>query len=323
MATSYSSPPLLTLPRELRDEILGYLTLPEFVFTSSSTPHTQNLHQGRHVEKTYIDTRIYVPSCPPLNMLATCRQLRDECLEHHARHLNSPSPAVLSDAKKKPMSSILAERLGTEVNEEAERACDDGTLRITIEVQRPQRGPTGYSIPTREELSPRFLALLPLMHRARKVNFILWPGYDWWNGDVVQSRRGIDKPDAPRLPTTQSNAASVAVGRILAHLPAVEQLNIGVLMRVSEGSRWDLPDFKWEKLQPWLDGPVTVEGGQTLKKVVRRLAGVWRSSHTEVFYTQIETSQGVGRPWRVERKGDMRTVGLIPPRLSGNNCSLL
>ena len=57
--------------------------------------------------------------------------------------------------------------------EEAERGCDDGSLRITIEVQRHQRNRSGYSVPKREELSPRFMALLPLMNRTRKLKLVM------------------------------------------------------------------------------------------------------------------------------------------------------
>lgn len=75
--------PFLALPRELRDEILGYLILPQYVYTSTSTKDTQNLYKSRQSAiDTYLDTRIYLPSRPPANILATCRQLREECLEH-------------------------------------------------------------------------------------------------------------------------------------------------------------------------------------------------------------------------------------------------
>ncbi|CAO2652540.1 Nn.00g008230.m01.CDS01 [Neocucurbitaria sp. VM-36] len=313
MASSLAPSLLLTLPRELREEIFGYLILPEYVYTSSSTQDTHNLHQGRVSEKSFVDTRVYLPSRLPANILATCRQLRLECLEHHAHLLNSASPTVGSDAKEKPMSSILAERLGTEDSEEAERACDDAMMRITIEVQRPQRGPMGYSIPIRDELSPRFMALLPLMNRARKAKIVIWPGYDWWSGGLPQAIRRIDKPETNSLPTSDTkrpNAASIAIGKILEHLPVVEELYVDVLMHSSEGGRWDLPDNKWEKVQPWLDSPVTDEGGQSLRKVVRRLAGIWKTSDAEAFYTQIETHQDSENPWKIERKGDMRTATL-------------
>src|SRR5947209_3544052 len=94
MATSSPLPPLLAIPRELREEILQYLTLPEYVYTSTTTASTHNLHRARKAEKTYIDTRISFPSRLPANILATCRQLRQECLEHHAHLLNSVSPVA-------------------------------------------------------------------------------------------------------------------------------------------------------------------------------------------------------------------------------------
>ncbi|KAJ4373276.1 hypothetical protein N0V83_003570 [Neocucurbitaria cava] len=213
------------------------------------------------------------------------------------------------------MSSItLSARLGTEDSEEAERASDDGSLRITIEVQRAQRGLMGYSIPIRDELSPRFLGLLPLMDKARKVRLVIWPGFDWWAGGLPQPLRGVDKPETPSLSksgTTRPNTASVAIGKVLERLPAIQELNVDVLMSAADGSRWDLPDNKWEKVQPWLNEPISIHGGRALKKVVRRLAAVWKPSQAaEAFYTQIETDQGSGKPWKVERKGDMRTPTL-------------
>ena len=304
-------PPLLAIPQELREEVLQYLMLPEYVYTSTTTANTRNLHRARNPEKTYVDTRIYLPSRFPANVLRTCKQLRQECLQYQAHRLDSTLAAIPPASEEQPMSNTLAARLGTEVSEEAERASDTGTLRITIEIQRQQRGPMGYFVPIREELSPRFMALLPLMDKVRKLRLVVWPGYDWWSGGVVQPLRGIEKPEARILSPPGSkrlDAASFAISKILEHLVAVEELSIDVLMHASEGGRWDLPNNKWEKVQPWLDGPVTLKGGRALKRVVRRLAGVYQPWGPEPFYTQIEVRQKDGKTWKVERRGDMRTV---------------
>lgn len=299
---------LLLLPRELRDEIFGYLVLPAHVYTSSTTVDTANFGKLRKAEKLYVDSRIYLPSRLPGAVLATCRQLRQECLEHQAHLLVSATPFVSEDTSPTPLSNVLAERLGNEYAEEAERACDNGLLRLTLEVQKPQRGPMGYAIPARDELSPRFLALLPLMHQARKLRLAIWPGYDWWCGG---SRPLTDKYGNLRVNNEQAkkpDAASLAIGRILEHLPHVEELSIDVLMQASEGSRWDLPDKKWENIQPWLDVAITLDRGQALEKVTRRLIGFWEASRPEVFYNQTEQRQGSGRIWDVKRNGDMGTV---------------
>ena len=322
MAVCSTIPLLLGIPRELREEILQHLALPAFVYTSSATTHTRNLHQARTPEKTYVDTRIYLSSHFPASALGICKQLRHECLEYQAHLLDFSTSTTPLVAEEEPASRILAARLGTEEDEEAERAGDNSNLRITIEVQRQQRVTTGYHVPLREELSPRFMALLPLMGNARKLRLVLWAGYDWWNGGIVQPLRRIEKPEARNLATSISarpDAATIAISMILEHLGAVEELEVDVLLHASDGGRWDLPDNKWEKIQPWLDGPVTMTGGQALKRVVRRLAGVYRPSEPEPFYTQIEVRQGDGKLWRVKRRGDMRTASCTPNHSVSND----
>ncbi|KAH9872390.1 hypothetical protein IAQ61_005225 [Plenodomus lingam] len=303
-----TSSPLLHLPRELRDRILDFLSLPEHVYTSTATPGpaTNHFRDSKQAEKTYVDTRIYLPSCPPTAMLATCTQLRQECLEHHAHRLNSsvlPRPA---NSKEKPTSAILAERLGTEFMEETERACDNGLLRITVEVDRKMRGPMGYTIPAREQLSPRFLALVPLMQRARKLQIDVWPGYEWWNGGPQPWTDKYGNLRANVAQVSKPNSVTVAIGRILENFPCIQHLDINVLMQASEARGWDLPDRKWENLQPWLDTPITVRG-QTLEKSTRNLTISVESSQPESFYTQLETRHPSRSLWVVERKGDMLT----------------
>jgi hypothetical protein len=307
--------PFLALPRELRDEILGYLILPQYVYTSTSTKDTQNLYKSRQSAiDTYLDTRIYLPSRPPANILATCRQLREECLEHR---LDPTISVALSTPENRPLSNILAERLGTEFAEEAERAFDDDTPRITLEIQRQLRGAHGYYIPTRDEVSPRLLALLPIMERNKKLRLTLWPGYDWWNGGppVFIDKRGNARTNPGEA--AKPNAASVAISRMLQHFPNVEELSVDVLMQASDGGRWDLPDKKWENIQSWLDAPIMPNMEQTVKKVTRKLTGFWKASDPESFYVQQETRQS-GNNWKVDRKGDMGTVSR-----SGYVCSLV
>ncbi|KAI0619077.1 hypothetical protein TUN199_08923 [Pyrenophora tritici-repentis] len=304
--------PFLALPRELRDEILGYLTLPHYIYTSTSTPDTRNLYQSRRASgSTYIDTRIRLSSRPPANILETCRQLRQEALEHHARLLTPQSAPTLPDCDendKQPMSNVLAERLGAEFAETAEHACDDGTLRITLEVQRSLRGVHGYYVPVREELSPRFLALLPLMEKARKLKLTIWPGFDWWNGGP----QSFDKRGNPlfnRGETSKPNAASVAIGKILHCFPQLEELDVDVLVDAFEAGRWDLPDRKWENIQPWLDAAITSNVGESLREITRKLIAFWKITEPEPFYTQYETRQSTNT-WDVNRKGDMCTVSM-------------
>jgi hypothetical protein len=237
--------------------------------------------------------------------MGTCRQLREECLERRLH--NSTTLTTSPSLEKQPLSNVLAERLGSEFAEEAERACDDGTLRITLEVQRQLRGAHGYYIPTRDEVSPRFLALLPIMGKERKLRLTIWPGYDWWNGgpQVFIDKRGnawVNSSEA-----VKPDAASVAIGRILQYFPYVEELKVDVLMQASDGARWDLPDSKWENVQPWLDAPVALTVGETVRTITRKLTGFWRVTDPEPFYVQHEIRQ-LGNTWKVDRKGDMGTV---------------
>jgi hypothetical protein len=301
---------LLSLPRELRDDIIGYLVLPHFVYTSSEKPSTANLHRSKVQAKTFVDTRISLPCRVSPNVLGVCQQLREECLQYHHYLLASlPSASnLVQQAEAKPTSNLLAELLGQEVEEEAERL-GDHHLRITLEPQRPQKSNFGYAVPVREELSPRFLALLPLMQRVRKLRLIVWPGYEWWDGSrpraytKVNGRTSIDENVSAK-----PDALSCAIGRILDRLPAVEELQIHVLAHVGDLSRWDLPDLLWTNIQYWLDGPVTPEGGHALHKVERKLAAVWNAKLVETIYKQEEEKIDEHGTWHVKRHGDMTTV---------------
>ena len=334
---------LLTIPQELREEILHYLTLPATVYTSSATADTYSLHQigSRKIEDTYVDTRIYLPSRPPANVISTCRQLRQECLEHHTHLLNSSTTVTIEEPGHGVTNSTkVAERSGTEFDEAAERAGDNGvTLRLTLEVQRGQRGPFGFSVPVREDLSPRFIALLPLMKTVRKLKMVVWPGFDWWNGppqvsplEQWRQRKALlkrinayqightEQPnEAGSVRTSDTaepklDAVSVAVGKILDQLPAVEELDLSIFIATGDLFRWDLPDVKWEKIQPWLDGCITKCGGLQLRQVSRTLTSVWQRPELEIashqpFYVQRETRSVIAsNRWHVERQGGLRAV---------------
>jgi hypothetical protein len=307
----------MTLPRELRDEIVSYLILPEFVYTSSEKPNTEHLHFTRRQAKTFVDTRIYLASRISPNVLGVCQQLRQECLQHHAHVLDSSASSTsmnnTQSSDQKSPSSVLAERLGTEKDEEAERLGNRG-VRITLEAGRAQRGNFGYFQPVREELSPRFLALLPLMEKAKRLRLVVWPGYDWWNGQrpravrrVNGHLRHVDSSNGDSQPV-QQDVVSFAIGKILEQLPAVEELSLDVLVHVSDIAQWDLPDQKWKNIQYWLDGPVARGYRPTVRKVVRRLTAVWDATLTEAFYTQEEIRSDGGKSWHINRKGNMRTV---------------
>lgn len=335
---------LLAIPRELRDEIFHYLTLSATIYTSSAHANTHSLYQSgsRKLEEAYVDTRIFLPSRPPANLLSTCRQLRQECLEYHAHRLNSAAATKIEDFEVAAANSTkVAERSGTEFDEAAERTIDDGvTLRVTLEVERGQRGPFGgYYVPTREVMSPRLLALLPLMHTARKLKIVVWPGFDWWNGPPQtspleqwrQRKALLKRVNAYQLGHTELplhtaaarteeslqpklDAVSTAVRKLLDRMPAVEELDLSILIATGDLFRWDLPDVKWEKIQPWLDGPITKSGDMQLRKVSRSLTSVWQRPETEFashqpFYVQEEErSELSSTTWRVKRQAGWRAV---------------
>ena len=300
---------LLTLPRELRDEIISYLSLPSFIYTSSSKPNTENLHRSKVQASTFVDTRIYLPCRISPNVLRVCRQLREECLQYHRSAMNAQTDTSKDD-KGPTTSNVLAERLGQEDDECAERIGDQD-LRITLEAQRALRGPFGYAIPVREELSPRFLALLPLIERARKLRIVVWAGFDWWNGSRpcamtrMNGRMRIDE-NAPAKP----DAVSFAIGKVLERLSAVEELEVVILARTGDFSKWDLPDPAWTNIQYWLDGPILSEKSEALRVVRRQLSAVWGSDEVEAFYDQRETRVGESRTWHVKRHGCVKTVSL-------------
>ena len=208
------------------------------------------------------------------------------------------------------MSNVLAGRLGAEFAEEAERACDNGTLRIALEIQRSLRGPHGYYVPVREQVSPRFLALLPLMYKTRKLRLTIWPGFEWWNGGPQPF---FDKRGNTRMNPGEAfkpNSASVAISRMLHYFPHVEELEVDVLMQATEGAAWDLPDRKWENIQPWLDAAIVPNIGETIQTITRKLIAFWKPSEPEPFYTQYETRQSTNT-WNIDRKGDMGTVSIL------------
>ncbi|KAF2028935.1 hypothetical protein EK21DRAFT_68732 [Setomelanomma holmii] len=308
---------ICTLPREIRDEILSYLIQPSFVYTSSDKPNTSNLHRTKVDAKSYVDTRIYLAARIAPNVLGICRQLREECLYFHnhivAACASAPPTLPLSkpDPAKRPPSNILAERVGAEVDEEAERLHDTG-VRITLEAQRQQRGQWGYAVPIREELSPRFLALLPLMLHTRKVRLVVWPGFDWWYGARPRATRLVNgRPRIDESAPLKPDAVSFAVGKVLEQLPGVEELEIDVLAHVGEFSRWNLPHVLWENVRYWVDGPVSRDGGQRLKKVKRRMAAVWHATLIEPFFEQDEVKVEENAKWYVKRKSDMRTPMVV------------
>jgi hypothetical protein len=177
------------------------------------------------------------------------------------------------------------------------------------------------------------------MRTARKLKLVVWPGFDWWNGppqvsplDQWRQRKALlkrinafqightEQPSEAQTTTSGDpssaglDAVTVAVGKILVQLPAIEELDLTILIATGDMFRWDLPDVKWEKIQPWLDGPVVESGGIQLRKVCRTLTSVWQMPDAEVashqpFYVQKEVrGDASSNSWQVERQGGLRAV---------------
>ncbi|KAF2194787.1 hypothetical protein K469DRAFT_547510 [Zopfia rhizophila CBS 207.26] len=291
-------PLLLDLPREIRDEILHYIVLPQHVFTSTPKPNPYSLHRSNKTEGTFIDTRIYLPARSPTNVLGVCKQLHEECLEFIACIANSHRPAPISDPRpvEESRSNQLAARANTDIEEISERKKDDGSVRITMEILRPIRGAMGFYVPTRDELSPRFMALLLLLRQIKRVKFIIWGGWDWWRGPK-ETLTPKAEFSATQPESTKPDQLSVAVDRVLRHLPLVEDVSIDVLMHVSDYWNWDLPEVRWEGIQGWLDGRIYPNDERKLKRVYRRLIACNPAAPARflTFYRKLEVWEDNGR----------------------------
>jgi hypothetical protein len=313
---------LLHLPLELRDIVYSLLLQPQHVYTASAQPgglDTYTIRRSKKDQLTYLDTRIYLPARIPGNILQTCKQLREESLDFYAHYLNSfvPVPVTDSTPPETTSSQQLTARTNTTEDESMERTLDEGVVRITLEILRSFRGAMGSFVPVREDLSPHFMALLPLLGRIKKMKLAVWAGYDWWSGNSTRPIVNVDRvrrlvrykrtwsdqtdvppPDVPPIgddtnitgPSRPDHLAT-AIDKLLHHLPLLEELSVDVLLHIVDFASWDLPEeIKWEGIRAWLDGPVSPLEGGRLKKVQRRLLVVHLSSPMEwgTFLRQSE-----------------------------------
>ncbi|KAJ4288401.1 hypothetical protein N0V90_011636 [Kalmusia sp. IMI 367209] len=238
----------------------------------------------------------------PTNVLRACKQLREESLAYHARRLNLSRDATIVDSEpfQQSTSHRLAERNDTSTDELLERLHDDNAVRITLEIPRAFRSNMGYYTPERREPSPRFIGLIPLLHRLKRIKFTVWAGYDWWSGEstrpIVKVRRLqkarfsrasadqdgrvaksvlLEKEDENSSLEPRPNPLSVAIDTILQHLPHVEEVQIDVLIHDIDYWNWDLPETWWEGVRDWLDGPISPLAKGKVKKIDRRLIVVY------------------------------------------------
>ena len=317
--TANAQPLLFTLPRELRDEIYQLLALPQLVISSTTKHPNRSLRRmNASGSEAHIDTRIYLPIRAPPNLTGTCRQLREECLDTISYLTNSSMISKTKHEDPQPVREELttfACKENTEFEEIAERALDSGTVRVTLEMARPYRTNMGAYIPKRDAPSPRFLALVPMLSRVRKVKFVVWGAYEWWKGpqqryirvlkserslvkrtsadesDSVLSKRKIDISIQAQLMESKPNPLNVAIDTILEHLPMVEEVDVDVLINPGEYWNWDLPENRWEGIQGWLDDTIISKDGKKMRRVYRRLIACESSppARGATFYHQLET----------------------------------
>ena len=256
------------------------------------------MHRHGRTAPTSVDTRIYLPSRMPKNLLLVCKQLREECLTYHSCRLNSHRRATIVDSRleQQTINEQFAERRNIGSDEALERPHDNDCARITLEVLRPYRDSMGYCIPEKKDPSPRFMALTPLLGRLKRIKFMVWAGYEWWSGESTRpiaktrrlqkarlSRTSADQDDAVLQPSLwetndvgaplvpRPNPLSVAIDALLRFLPLVEEINIDLLMHHSDWWSWDLPDIWWEGIRTWLDGPVSPISEGKVNKIDRRV----------------------------------------------------
>lgn len=319
MTSTHSQSLFLTLPRELRDEIYQLLVLPQTVMSSTSKLDDRSLRRMKASRsEAHIDTRIYLPIRAPLNLIGTCRQLREECLDTISYMINSSSIKRARDEDRQqvtaePTTSAFEDN--TELEELAECATDSGIVRLTLEMARPYRTNMGAYIPNRETPSPRFLALVPLLSRVKKVKFVVWGAYDWWKGPIVRyirvpkserplvkrtsadetdsvlSRRKIDTSIQAQALEEKPNLLSVAIDGILQHMPMVEEVDVDALISPGDYWNWDLPEKRWEGLRGWLDVTICRPDGRKMSRVYRRLIYCESTppARGATFYHQLET----------------------------------
>ncbi|OCL02670.1 hypothetical protein AOQ84DRAFT_228647, partial [Glonium stellatum] len=99
-----STPPttLLTLPRELRNEIYTHLFLPAHIYSSYRPKSPYAIERFESEPTHYIDDKLALPTRPPLNLLHTCAQTRHEVLEQYDIQLAqlsasaSPNPTTIT-----------------------------------------------------------------------------------------------------------------------------------------------------------------------------------------------------------------------------------
>lgn len=325
--TTALKPTLLTLPRELRNEIYTHLFLPSHTYSTSPRPSSYAIKRLTPTQPTYIEDEIFLPTRPPLNLLYTCAQTRHEVLEQTALAFNNP-PARYQrhGTTTPPPPSSSAAPATTTSDASTSTNVNDATAPVTITLQHqiPVRGPFGPYTPTRTALSPRFHTLLPLLTLSKRLRFTIWAGWAWWDGPPLTRTSPLPSSGARRVarrvscnetdcvevtPRTvrsrERDTLGVVLGKVLGCLSGVEEVEVEVRMLVWDYWNWDLPVRRWERVEGWLGGSVVGDGdgdgdgGQRRwRRVERRLVvceAAEEGGKQVVFFRKEEVWGGKGR----------------------------
>jgi hypothetical protein len=235
--------------------------------------------------------------------------------------VSKPKPAVVDESSDSDGDEVKAKE------EIAERARDDGSIRITVELMRAVGGGFGLYVPPRNRPSPRFIAIAPMLGEVRKIKINVWAGWDWWFGPPKVRRRvqtgartrfkrltpdqqdvpisnGEEEKDIAQDEPKKPDPLAVAITALLDYLPSVEEVNVDVMMHGYLYCNMDLPENRWEHVQGWLETPVWFENGRTMKKISRKMVTVDTSQdpiRDAVFYHKTET-------WEALAHGEHKNV---------------
>ena len=323
---------LCSLPLELREDIYAHLLLPEHVYSCEKKKHNDSNSEA------YLDSRIYLPTRLPSNILQTCRQLKEECTNFVLRHLNSPFSEA--DPGPEPWANNVWD--GTIKRQEEietklmENFHDENMVRITLEVEQVEMKPWGSKKVNRIGPSPQFMATLPFLSRIRRIKFIVWAGYDWWSGRSEPTHQKVERLQRAQFKRTSSDQddellapsqwkqiplssrscddnvshgpLSKALATLLDYLPLVSDIHVDVLMSVPDYLNWDLPEQKWNCVEKWLHGPLacsTKAERERIATVQRRLITVGLVGppkvFSKVFFRQREERSRDGNMFNVKR----------------------
>jgi hypothetical protein len=222
---------LLTIPREVRDQVYDHLISwnPVSILSKKRAITTQEYEdtppykpiyrpsQLKYFHEEFIDARIDLPIKPSWLPATICRQMRAEFHEHVARAVNR-----------------------------------DGTVTIRLDVLDQAKGAFGYYMPDRKDFSPSFIHVLPFIRNTRKLKIEAWPGWLWWSGE-------------------RPSALNDLLDLLLPRLLSVEDLEVNIHMRPWSFWNFDLPVNRCEHITQFLNSQVVGAAGNRMRRLKREV----------------------------------------------------